>query len=194
LKTNETLYVPPGYVSVVWFAQRLDPICGVAFSTNAGWLFGVTSTWTLARPTLSEARNSTYAEVLGGFSLIVTAPDTRGWQDKVPVYPGWNGETDTDWMVGFVKSPNGGFRRRIQNASQLKKYVIPCPIQSRLLNAAMLMPIIGRKKYRPKPTRIPAKNARAGCTEYRRNETTAPTTAQAIVATAARAEPISVRM
>src|SRR5439155_13559716 len=59
LKTNETLYVPQGYVSVVWFAHRLDPVCGVAFSTNAAWPFGVTSTWTLARPTLSEARNST---------------------------------------------------------------------------------------------------------------------------------------
>ena len=58
----------------------------------------------------------------------------------------------------------------------------------------MLMPIIGRKKYSPKPTRIPAKKARAGWTEYRRKETAAPTTAQAIVATAARAAPISVRM
>src|SRR5439155_1234309 len=99
LKTNETLYVPPGYVSVVWFAHRLGPVCGVAFSTNADWPFGVNSTWTLAR-----------------------------------------------------------------------------------------------KQSRPKPTRMPAKNARAGWTEYRRKEPAAPTTAQAIVATAARAAPISVRM
>src|SRR5207247_1805202 len=116
------------------------------------------------------------------------------WQDRGPVYPEWNGETETDWIVGFVKSPKGGFRRRIQKASQLKKYVMPWPVQSRLLKASMLMPIIGRKKYSPKPTRMPAKKARAGWTEYRRKETAAPTSAQAIVATAARAAPISVRM
>src|SRR5256886_8481980 len=117
-----------------------------------------------------------------------------GRHDKGPVYPGWNGETETDWIVGFVKSPNGGFRRRIQKASQLKKYVMPWPVQSRLLKASMLMPIIGRKKYSPKPTRMPAKKARAGGTEERREETAAPTGAPAIVAPAARADRISVRM
>src|SRR5207249_3219447 len=35
------------------------------------------------------------------------------------------------WIVGSVWSLNGGFRRMIQKASQLKKYVIPWPIQSR---------------------------------------------------------------
>src|SRR5205823_737551 len=74
LKTNETLYVPPGYVSVVWCAHRLDPVCGVAFSTNAAWPCGAPSTWTLARPTLSEARNSTQADVSGGARLLVKAP------------------------------------------------------------------------------------------------------------------------
>src|SRR2546430_7819046 len=177
LKTNETLYVPPGYVSAVWLAHRLDPVCGVAFSTNAAWPFGVTSTLTLARPTLSEARNSTYADVLGGFSLIVTASFTRGRQDRGPVYPGWNGETDTDWIVGFVKSPKGGFRRRIQKASQLKKYVMPWPVQSRLLKASMLMPIIGREEYSPNPTRMPRTNASAGGAQVRRKQTARPTSA-----------------
>jgi len=53
----------------------------------------------------------------------------------------------------------------IQNASQLKKYVNPWPIQSRRLNGSVLMPMSGNTKYIPAPTAIPAKNARTGRTE-----------------------------
>src|SRR2546422_4000498 len=49
-------------------------------------------------------------------------------------------------------------------------------------------------KYIPNPTATPPKNARTGRTEYRANPTRAPTTAQAMVATAARAPSISRRM
>ena len=44
------------------------------------------------------------------------------------------------WIVGVVKSPKGGFRSKIQNASQLKKYVMPCPVQSRRLNPFTAIP------------------------------------------------------
>ena len=70
-----------------------------------------------------------------------------------------------DWIVGGTWSLNGGFRRMIQNASQLKKYVIPWPIQSRRLKDSVLNPRRGKMKYIPNPTATPPKNARTGRTE-----------------------------
>src|SRR6267378_1869833 len=69
----------------------------------------------------------------------------------------------------------------IQNASQLKKYVMPWLVQSRRLNFSVRIPITGKMKYIPAPTAIPAKNARAGWTDVKRNATVAPTIAWAAV-------------
>src|SRR2546427_612160 len=56
-------------------------------------------------------------------------------------------------------SENGGFRSRIQNASQLKKNVAPCPIQSFRLYSEMSTFRRGRSHLRRNIIPSPAKNA-----------------------------------
>src|SRR3989304_9926765 len=62
-------------------------------------------------------------------------------------------------IIGAVRSANGGFRRRIQNASQLKKNEEPWPSQSRRLNFETSTRRIGRIHFRtyimPRPGRNP---------------------------------------
>src|SRR2546422_5019663 len=62
-------------------------------------------------------------------------------------------------MTGYVRSANGGFRSKIQNASQLKKNVAPCPIQSFLLYSEMSTFSRGRSHFRRNIIPSPAKNA-----------------------------------
>ena len=61
--------------------------------------------------------------------------------------------------TGLVRSANGGFNRRIQNASQLKKNVAPWPIQSFLLYAEMSTFRSGKIHFRRNIIPIPAKPA-----------------------------------
>src|SRR5439155_471943 len=103
LKTNETLYVPPGYVSVVWFAHRLDPVCGVAFSTNADWPFGVNSTWTLARAGWTEYRRKETAAPTTAQAIVATA--ARAAPISVRMYP-------TSSNSGAVQSGTSSLRFR----------------------------------------------------------------------------------
>src|SRR3990170_4050809 len=67
--------------------------------------------------------------------------------------------TFTPTISGGVRSANGAFRRRIQTASQVKKNVDPCPIQSFRFHSEMSTFRIGRTHFRRNSIPMPAKNA-----------------------------------
>src|SRR5207249_10612869 len=121
---NVALYVPPAYFSPGWWpTQRLScPATRVGATTNGVLPWGAACTSTCRRPTLSVARNRMYRESLPGPMLTDPA---GGMQSKSPMYPEWYGDTVIPWIVGGVGSLNGGARRLIQNASPLRRYVMP---------------------------------------------------------------------
>src|SRR5207249_3136469 len=79
-----------------------------------------TATVTCDTATLSEADTLT--------NTLRPATPGRGPPPQ-PTHPADPGAL-TPRIIGLVRSANGGFRRRIQKASQLKKNVAPWPSQS----------------------------------------------------------------
>src|SRR3970040_2744634 len=96
-------------------------------------------------PTLSEAVPFRSTELVADATL-----PPHGTEVPFTVMP---------MIIGAVRSANGGFRRRIQNASQLKKNEEPGPTPSRRLNFETSTPRVGRIHFRkyimPRPVRNP---------------------------------------